>query len=140
MIGIDEKEKEIHVHLYHLKYARSGKVNKQIENIYEVCGQAIKSAKWKHLQRNFNFFHRLLYRNELWAKDGYSRILNGNIKDLQKLERISKYSKKLKLDISIVQPGISKSKMTNEMKLVFGATEHYLFNSANASFTIYCSK
>lgn len=140
LIGIDEKEKEIHVHLYHLKYARSGKVNKQIENIYEVCGQAIKSAKWKHLQRNFNFFHRLLYRNELWAKDGYSRILNGNIKDLQKLERISKYSKKLKLDISIVQPGISKSKMTDEMKLVFGATEHYLFNSANASFTIYCSK
>ena len=41
-------ENEIHVELYHLKFAHEGKITSQIVNFYEVCGQAQKSANWKY--------------------------------------------------------------------------------------------
>lgn len=149
LIGINNHGHEIEVHLYHLKFAHStgGDNNKkyvtnQINNIYEVCGQAAKSVKWKHLSDNSNFFKKLLKRNAVWKKENpsYSRILKGSEQDLQRLEPIAKHKKRLHFDISIVQPGISKKSMTDDIKQVLGATAHYIQTVANANFTVYCSE
>ena len=61
IIGINNYENHIDVHLYHLKFARNGNVGNNIENFYQVCGQAQKSLKWKHRQGK-EFFEHLLKR------------------------------------------------------------------------------
>lgn len=52
-------ENEIHVELYHLKFAHEGKITSQIANFYEVCGQAQKSANWKYKEAEEMLNHLL---------------------------------------------------------------------------------
>ena len=48
IIGINNAANHIDIHLYHLKYAKGGIVSNNIENFYQVCGQAQKSLNWKY--------------------------------------------------------------------------------------------
>jgi hypothetical protein len=67
----------IDIHLYHLKFAKKGEVNNDIENFYQVCGQAQKSLKWKHKEGR-DFFNRLLKRKTKKRKGTTcSRIIDG---------------------------------------------------------------
>jgi len=47
IITLKVLEDKIEVELYHIKYSKSGQIDKQISNLYEVCGQAQKSINWK---------------------------------------------------------------------------------------------
>ena len=40
LVGINNSERVIDITLFHLKFAKGGKISKSIENLYQVCGQA----------------------------------------------------------------------------------------------------
>lgn len=63
LVAINNSEHEIDITLYHLKYAIKGKHSKSIENLYQVCGQAQKSIRWKY-QRGNKIFEHILKRSE----------------------------------------------------------------------------
>lgn len=124
-----EGDESIEIELYHLKYAANGKPSRQIKNLYEVCGQAQKSSRWKH-KCNSNpsvLFNHIKKREELFKKKhpDESRVVYGKAEDLSNLKRYSK-SLKFNFKVFIVQPGIDTSNITDEMRAVLSCTENYL--------------
>ena len=119
----------ISIELYHLKYATEGKPSSQIKNLYEVCGQAQKSSRWKLKCDNdaWILFRHIQHREERFQEvhPESTRIVYGDIDEILKLKRYSK-SLKYKFKIIIVQPGIDSKNITNEMRAVLACTESYL--------------
>ena len=70
IIGVNDSDTVIDIHLYHLKYAKNGAVNNDIDNFYQVCGQAEKSLKWKHKDGRefFNHLFKKKNKNTWWEQ------------------------------------------------------------------------
>ena len=131
IVAMKQTEDEIVVDLFHLKYAKEGKVSSRIDNLYEVCGQAQKSVHWKFKESKDFFRH--LYRRMIKKADGQSgsRFIVGNVQDLQKMEALARVKLPMKFSITIVQPGLSHPKITEEQKMLLAVTEQYLLDVAN---------
>lgn len=131
VVAIKEAEDAIVVDLFHLKYAKGGKVSSRIDNLYEVCGQAQKSVHWKFKESKDFFRH--LYRRITKKANGQSgsRFIVGNEQDLQRLEALAKVKLPMRFSITIVQPGLSHTQMTEDQKMLLAVTEQYLLDVAN---------
>lgn len=140
LVGINNAERVIDITLFHLKYAKGGKISKSIENLYQVCGQAQKSVRWKYIG-GYKVFDHILRRNEKKEQKGKSSsLLKGNIKDIIKLREEASNKKELRFHVVIVQPGMSKSECTHEMKILLGNTVRVLHEMANIDCRVICSK
>lgn len=124
------------VNLYHLKYAKEGRVSDQITNLYEVCGQAQKSVHWKYKEGK-EFVNHLL-RRETKRRKGKtcSRLEVGHRHDLEKLLSIAKKEIPVEYEIYIVQPAISKENSTEDMLTLLGVTDNYLKEIAGINLKI----
>ena len=139
-MGINNSERVIDITLFHLKFAKGGKISKSIENLYQVCGQAQKSVRWKYIG-GYKVFDHILRRNEKKEQKGKSSsLLKGNIKDIIKLREEASNKKELRFHVVIVQPGMSKSECTHEMKILLGNTVRVLHEMANIDCRVICSK
>lgn len=140
LVGINDNSNIIDVTLFHLKFAREGRVSKSIENLYQVCGQAQKSVRWKYVGGH-KLFNRILCRNEKKVGRGKSSsLLKGSIEDILKLREEASNRKELRFHVVIVQPGMSKSSCTSEMKILLGNTVNVLHEMANIDCRVICSK
>lgn len=140
LVAIDNSEHHIDITLYHLKYAKGGKVTEQITNLYEVCGQAQKSIRWKYVGGNKIFQHILKRDEKKVAKGKSSGLLKGEIHEIIKLREEASNKKELRYHIVIVQPGMSKSKCSSEMKILLGNTVQVLHEMANIDCQVICSE
>lgn len=126
VITIKQAEDKIEVELYHLKYAKEGKVSKRVDNLYEVCGQAQKSIHWK-FKEGKEFFEHLLRRHLKCLNDKKcERLQKGNEQQLTELMNLAKYKLPLEFKIYIVQPSIPKSTASQTQLTLLGVTENYL--------------
>lgn len=140
LIGINETDNGIDITLYHLKFALRGKVSQDINNLYQVCGQAIKSVRWKYLLSK-KIFDQILSRNERKIKNGYSSsILKGDINDVERYREQALNSRELRFHIVIVQPGMSKQTITEEMLILLGNVKQYLFDVSAIDLQVICSE
>lgn len=140
LIGINDSQFTIDITLYHLKYAHGGVVSNNINNLYEVCGQAHKSERWKYVSGQ-KFFNHILQRNEDTIKSGKpSRIMKGKKENILKLRQEATNQKEMKFHVVIVQPGMSKKGATTEMKILLGTTYQYLHQIANIDLQVICSE
>lgn len=140
LIGINNSKYTIDITLYHLKYAHGGVVSNNISNLYEVCGQAHKSERWKYVSGQ-KFFNHILERNETAIKSGKRpRIMKGTRENILKLRQEALNQKEMKFHVVIVQPGMSKKNATTEMKILLGNTYQYLQQVANIDLQIICSE
>jgi len=133
---------ELIIDFYHLKYCgkKDGKATPgaRVDDIYQVSGQAMKSVKW--INNNDKLFERLLKREKLrLGKNQQSRIDLGDIDLLQKLRKVSKLSK-TRYGVYIVQPAISKIKVTRDMLSVIGATQCYIKDTTGAELEVISSE
>jgi hypothetical protein len=106
LVGLKEvDEKTIRLCLIHCKNAHKGVISQDIQNFYVLCGQAQKSVTVKHhgMSRLYNDLKR---RHELWMKDGHSRFLKGDIKQLAYFRDKSRRTA-LEFEVIIAQPGAS---------------------------------
>ena len=140
LVAIDNSEHQIDVTLYHLKYAKGGKVTGQIENLYQVCGQAQKSIRWKYVGGNKVFQHILKRDEQKKSKGKSSSLLKGNTSEIIKLREEASNKKELRYHIVIVQPGMSKSKCSSEMRILLGNTVQVLHEMANIDCRVICSE
>ncbi|SKB69900.1 DEAD/DEAH box helicase [Maribacter arcticus] len=139
VIGINDGDKVIDIHLYHLKYAKDGRTGNDIGNFYEVCGQAQKSLNWKYRDGK-EFFNHLLRRVTKTKKgDTCSRIIKGTQDDLELLLNAAKWTKEMKFHIYIVQPSLVKGKGSDDIMLLLGNTHHYLHTVGNVELKVYSS-
>lgn len=140
LIGINERDNCIDITMFHLKFAIGGKVSRNINNLYQVAGQAIKSIQWKYRQGR-TLFDSLLERDERKRKHGkVSSILKGEISDVMRYREQALNSRELKFNVAIVQPGMSKSNCSEKMLIVLGNVQQYLEDVSAIDLKIYCSK
>lgn len=139
IIAINNLDNVIDIHLYHLKYAKNGIVNNDIENFYQVCGQAEKSLKWKHKEGRDFFNH--LFKRKTKSHNGMrcSRIIKGTEDDLEELLSQAKWTKSMKFHIYIVQPSLSKANASDDILLLLGNVHHYLSTVGNIDLKVYSS-
>lgn len=116
--AIDEK---IIVKLFHCKYSSEDSAGSRIKDLYEVCGQAQKSIQWKSL--GYKIFEHIIRRANNTTVNGF---ILGDFSKALELRNKSRSAYAIDLQINIVQPGVSKSKITDDMLQLLGATETYL--------------
>lgn len=139
IIGINDSETIIDIHLYHLKYAKGGNVNNDIDNFYQVCGQAQKSLKWKHKDGREFFNHLFKRKTKTLAGNACSRIIKGTEEDLENLLNQAKWTKAMRFHMYIVQPSLSKANPSNDILLLLGNVQHYLSTVGNIDLKVYSS-
>lgn len=120
-ITIKEDEYVLNVTLFHVKKMTATNYNSSVDDIYEVTGQAIKSAIW--LKSKPGFKSKVADRR----RSGHCIFKVGSYDEFQK---VFKQNKQLKGNIVIVQPSISKSvNMPDKIQEVLAAANYYILNS-----------
>ncbi|MER8719647.1 DEAD/DEAH box helicase family protein [Mesorhizobium sp. M0999] len=133
----DVDEGTIRLCLVHCKGAYGGKISRDIRNFYVVCGQAQKNitAKHKGLPRLYLDLKR---RHDAWAKQGASRFLAGDVKQLAYFKEKARRAK-LEFEVILVQPGASLRTVTEDSLRLLATTEIYLKKTTEASFRVVVS-
>lgn len=133
----------LYIHFTHCKYISSwkekdrGKERAVIDDLYAVCGQAMKSARWRRditallenlIRRQRQYFNR-------------TKVSGFMVGGERKLLEILDQSKALQPDftITIAQPGLQQSRASETQLELLAATEVYIREVANGMFEAYCS-
>ena len=137
IVAMRVEDGQLLVDLTHCKFSSEDKPGGRVGDLYEVCGQAQKSVRWRRDTQVL--FHRLIWREQKRMKDGKpSGFMVGTGNDLYSLEEQSRLLKP-KFSINIVQPGVSKAKISKQQLDLLASTEVYVLEAANASFSIICN-
>lgn len=116
IVAIFKEDELIRFEMIHCKYSKE-KSGARLSDLYEVCGQAIVSLryKWKpeellkHLER----------RNSTGVLTG-KRFYHGDIVDVAEIKKALKYCN-VEFEFAIAQPGVEKSSLNQEMKDFLGS-------------------
>lgn len=110
--------------MVHCKGAIGGQISGEIDNFYTVCGQAQKSITVKYLGMT-HLYNDLKRRHETWVREGHTRFLKGDIKQLSYFKEKARRSK-LQFEVVIVQPGGSKASLSPDILKLLATTELFL--------------
>lgn len=124
------------VWLVHCKFSSQPQPGARVEDLYEVCGQAQKSARWRH--HNSLLFRRLLRRKRNRNKHGRSGLLVGTGETLYRLEEEAPVLRPA-IHVVVAQPGLSKTRATGAVSQLLASTELYLRETASAPLRVLCS-
>ncbi|MFA1705968.1 DEAD/DEAH box helicase [Mycobacterium intracellulare] len=113
----------LQVLLAHCKYSASPTPGARIDDLYDVCGQSMKMNRSKSMPELLT--RRLLRRETQRQAAGTSGLIRGNIETLATLVREARY-RSLSATVAIVQPGMSKSAASEDMRALLGATDRFL--------------
>jgi superfamily II DNA or RNA helicase len=141
IVAINDTEKIIKIELYHCKFSKEESPGARIDDLYAVCGQAQKSIRWmeKALEKPDEFFSHLLRRETKREElQQISRIEKGS-KDLVEMLKVKSRSCPIELSIFVVQPGLSKAKVSDEQLELLGVTENYLLETFKLPFIVIAS-
>lgn len=133
----DIDESTIELCLVHCKGAHDARVSQDIRNFYTVCGQAQKSITAKHAGVG-TLYHDLKRRHETWAREGKSRFLKGDMRNLSYFKEKSRRAK-LEFEMVLVQPGASIATVTDDALRLLATTELYLSKTTQAKFRVIIS-
>ncbi len=114
---------EVFVRLYHCKGAGGSSTGERVDDVYEVCGQAVKSINWLD---NQTLLDRITYRER--ARRGASRFIKGD-KTLLKDIINSARTLPTKYDVVVVQPGLAQSKLSEKTASLFAAANDYIIKA-----------
>ncbi|WP_235848861.1 MULTISPECIES: DEAD/DEAH box helicase [Bacillaceae] len=140
VLTITEEDHIIKIQMYHLKYAKVGKVSNDIGNLYEVCGQAQKSTHWKYKDGKEFFNHLLRRKVKYHNKSSCSRIEKGSENELEILKDKAKKRMPMTFEIFIVQPSISKNNVSQDILNLLGVTENYIKETTGIDLKVICSE
>ncbi|RIJ45494.1 restriction endonuclease subunit R [Maribellus luteus] len=117
--------------LYHCKFSKKDTPGARLDDLYTVCGQAQRSFHWKH--RVENLIHHIQEReNQRIIKNKPSRFCKGGNVELFIIKKMVESGMcNVICNIQIVQPGVSKSRITSEQLKLLGATDMLLKNTGN---------
>jgi len=138
LVGIKITENEIVLELVHCKYSSESAPGARLSDFYEVCGQAQRSIRWKHIGF-VGLYKRLKHRESLWKKSGYTRFLKGTMSDLTNIKNRSRKTP-IRFKVTIVQPGLSAVQVNNEILRLLGSTAQYIKKTTEADLSVIVSK
>lgn len=114
---------DLEVLLAHCKYSSKPFPGARIDDLYDVCGQAQKMNRAKSMPDLLS--KRLLRREIARQAAGRTGLVVGDADTLAAIVSQARYLT-LRVTIAIVQPGLSKSVVSEDMRTLLGATERFL--------------
>jgi hypothetical protein len=126
------------IRLVHCKYSHSDTAGARVADLYEVCGQAQKSIMWRRSGLR-PFFRTLDDRaRKKQKRDGVNPFEVGDIKKLYEIQDKAMVLRR-RMEMVIVQPGLSVSKATTQQLDLLASTHAYLKTTINAPLAVWCS-
>jgi hypothetical protein len=124
------------VHLVHCKFSREAAPGARVGDLYEVCGQAQRSA---HYRQSAEPMVRNLIRRERDRQErGLLGIMVGDEARLLAFEDIVR-QRRVVFRITVAQPGISKSQLRERHLRLLAATDVYVSEIAYGRFDMWCN-
>jgi len=133
-----ESSDSFKLHLIHCKFSSKPTPGSRVEDFYALCGQAQKCIRWKHNGMEYLVDH-MKRREDSWQKENKTRFIKGTMSDVNKLKKFARLAKKFVFEVSIVQPGLSKDKVSDDIIQLLGSTEDYLIKTSGATFNVISS-
>lgn len=126
------------IRLVHCKYSHGDTAGARVADLYEVCGQAQKSIMWRRSDLR-PFFRTLDDRaRKKQKRDGVNPFEVGDIKKLYEIQDKATVLRR-RMEMVIVQPGLSASKATAQQLDLLASAQAYLKTTINAPLTVWCS-
>lgn len=135
-----DKRKTIMIEFYHCKYSNVKHPGSRINELYEVCGQATKSAVWiKSRTNQEDLFSHLIKRDDkIKGRRRLTRFERGRIEDLLMIsEKLRTYP--IQFKVFIVVPGLSKKAVNDAVLELLSSTENHLMNTCKSSLGVIAS-
>lgn len=126
-VVLEPTDETVKVCLYHCKGSGGPAPGDRVADAYEVCGQVVKCLMW--LKNRQSVRSRLLSREE--TTDGKSHYLKGTRGQMLDLLADTS-SKRLEVEIYLVQPGISTSNVSEKIGYILGAASDYVTRASGA--------
>jgi hypothetical protein len=124
--------------LVHCKFSGGQTPGERVKDVVEVCSQAVRSAKWKWRFRDL--IRHILNREESFRTElRPTRFIRGQSPDLNRFIKTNRF-KEVRVDIFIVQPGISIETRSADQNMVLAAAMTYLKETVGTDLTVVCSK
>lgn len=136
--NVNEVNHELDIDIFHCKYTNENTAGTRIKDFYEVCSQAQKSIKW--MENTDEIFKHLSKRSQQrFKKHQVDRFEIGDEEKLDILRRRAKKDLKVKMNIFIVQPGLSKNQYSvdSDISRLLAVVESYLKETWNAKLFVY---
>lgn len=121
----------VNVSLYHCKGSGASQAGNRVGDVYEVCGQAVKSAIWCDLPR---LAARISSRAN--RRTGVAQFLKGSLDLLMEFAAI----RTVWFEMVVVQPGISKENIEAKLGEVLASASHHLLRAGHQSLKVWGSK
>jgi hypothetical protein len=124
------------VHLYHCKFSDDPHPGGRVSDLHVVCGQAQSSGEWSRKKRVEQLFDHLIAREngrQAISQNKSTRFEKGTLLDLHKIKRSRRRLEitETEFRIFIVQPGLSKARVSPDQLDLLGVTELYLKETSN---------
>jgi hypothetical protein len=139
LVGLRISAGELHVDLIHCKYSSADAPGGRLKDLYEVCGQAQRGAKWRQhgAVPLLSHLHRRV--QHIAARTGANPFEIGDINALYRIrEKVAQLRPRFKTVIA--QPGLSASACTNEHLTLLAGAESYVHALTKGAFEVYCSR
>jgi hypothetical protein len=131
VIAIRRQGHFLDVELYHCKFSSKDEPGARVDDLYEICGQAMKAVRWADPRSKF--LQRLRRQEENRQKAGQpTRFIVGDRSMLDdwltnRRDFVARFS------MTLVQPGYSKAKAAVEHLPILGSVQAYLHQTYNIS-------
>ena len=124
--------------LVHCKYSRGDNPGARLSDLYELCGQAIRAAKWRQNGALPLLRHLDSRAQRYRQRTGKSPFMIGELGDLYTLMAIAPQLRP-RFHTVLAQPGLSMTAATDEHLRLLGGAESYVYAVTRGTFHIYCS-
>jgi hypothetical protein len=137
IVALREVDGTLVIQLTHCKFSSEDAPGARLKDLYELSGQAQRSAGWR--RNTDRMLGRLIRRERTRAESARTGFVLGTIEDLQRLYERSEVLRP-RLDIVMAQPGLSKRLVKNNQLELLGSVDMYVSETAMSSLTVLCSE
>lgn len=136
IVALREIDGTLIARLVHCKFSSEDEPGGRIKDLYELAGQAERSAGWR---RNFEkMIPRLIKRERHRAVADNTGLVRGTIEDLQRLFERSLQLRPI-LNIAMAQPGLSAGSVSQNQLELLASVDVYVSETAMSSVEVLCS-
>lgn len=118
VVAVEEDDELVTIKLFHCKYSKGKAAGHRVGDLYEVCGQAVKSVKWKWGPKAL-FQHLKSRANKGIGRE--RRFFHGDEQILVSLLKKLEYAE-VRFEFWIVQPGLASSDVPPDLVSVLRST------------------
>jgi superfamily II DNA or RNA helicase len=137
VVSFRRNEGTLEVQLTHCKFSSGDTPGARLADLYELCGQAVKSHKARSEVELV--IRKLIRRENRRQKNGQTGFIKGDGRTLMSILNEARMLD-VKVTVELVQPGLSKLAFTTPLSELLGCTQLYLSETYNSAMRVMCSE